>query len=118
MGTTPCYLPRMGKWTSLDNREQGRHWRKVGICDGFFKDVIEITRIEKFEPSSTYSRRQLKDFALSKIGDEYSLLNYNCESFANLIQYGKATSSQISTGISLGVIGITAVLAGLLYRER
>ncbi len=106
--------------------EKGHHWiieNKEGIgvrvvtATDFFKDVIEITRIEKFKPSTAYSRRHLKDFALSKIEDEYSLLNYNCESFANLIQYGKATSSQVSTGISLGVIGITAVLAGLLYRE-
>lgn len=106
--------------------ENGHHWiienkEDIGVrlvtATDFFKDVKEITRIEKFKPPSTYSRRQLKDFAISKIGDEYSLLNYNCESFANLIQYGKATSSQVSTGISLGVIGITAVLAGLLYRE-
>jgi hypothetical protein len=60
----------------------------------FFKDVITITQIIQFE-GGNYERKIAVQKALSKAGVGYDLINYNCEHFANEIQYGKKESKQV-----------------------
>ncbi len=45
--------------------------------------------------------------AYSKLGHRYSLLNFNCEHFANWVQFGRVESSQVTTGF--------AILAGVIF---
>jgi len=53
-----------------------------------------ISRIEKF--CGTDSERQVAiNVAISLTGANYDLFLYNCEHYANQIQYGKAESKQI-----------------------
>lgn len=64
----------------------------------FLKDVIEITRIERFK-GTNYERKQAVQKALQKTGQPYHLINYNCQHFANEIQYGKVESDQATNAI-------------------
>jgi hypothetical protein len=63
-------------------------------ADNFFKDVIEVTRIERFK-GSNYQRKVAVQNALSKLGQPYDLINYNCQHFANEIQYNEVRSEQV-----------------------
>jgi hypothetical protein len=61
--------------------------------------------LQDYEPigvrpfNGTIFQRQLAiNRAYSKLGNRYSLLNFNCEHFANWVQFGKAESSQVTTG--------------------
>jgi uncharacterized protein YycO len=60
----------------------------------FFADVIEVTRIEKFH-GTNYQRKLAVQKALQKIGQPYHLINYNCQHFANEIQYNLIKSGQV-----------------------
>lgn len=40
----------------------------------------------------------------------YSLINYNCESFCNDVQYNMIKSSQVSIGLFVGFIGVMIAL--------
>lgn len=98
-----------GHYWFIENKE-GYGVRVVNEIE-FFEDVIEITKIKRFKPTSNYSRKDLYNYALSKVGTEYSLLNYNCESFANDVQNGKVHSSQANFGIvaALALFAITLI---------
>lgn len=87
----------------LGQNYEGQHLiaeNKIGfgvrliIADDFFKDVIEITRIERFK-GSNYERKLAVKKALSKCGVSYDLINYNCQHFANEIQYNLIKSDQV-----------------------
>ena len=60
----------------------------------FFKDVIEVTRIERFN-GSNYERKTAVQKALDKLGQPYHLIDYNCQHFANEIQYNLIKSNQV-----------------------
>lgn len=101
--------------------QNGYHWfienqEGVGVrtitAEQFFSGVLDVTRVERFKPSLNYTRGDLVQFALSKRGTKYSLLGYNCESFANQVQYGSVKSTQADTGLALGAV---AALALLIY---
>jgi len=79
----------------------------------FFKDSIEITRIERFRGSND-QRKLAVQTALKKASLPYNLINYNCEHFANEIQYGRIESEQVGrTAVGLMVI----LLFGLLLTD-
>lgn len=82
-------------------------------ADDFFKDVIEITRIERFKDSN-YERKLAVQKALSKCGVPYDLINYNCQHFANEIQYNLIKSDQVD-GLfeGLKVAAGVAIVIGL-----
>jgi hypothetical protein len=67
--------------------------RLVTAAD-FFKDVIEVTRIEKFN-GTNYQRKIAVQKALNKLGQPYHLIDYNCQHFANEIQYNLIISDQV-----------------------
>lgn len=74
-------------------------------ADVFFKGVIEITRIKKF-PGNNFQRKIAVQRALHKMGKPYHLIDYNCQHFANEIQYGKIESDQVNdffTGLKIAV---------------
>jgi Lecithin retinol acyltransferase len=63
-------------------------------ADEFFKDVIEVTKIEKFH-GTNYKRKLAVQKALQKLGQPYHLIDYNCQHFANEIQYNQIKSEQV-----------------------
>jgi len=69
---------------------------RLVTVDEFFKDVIEITRIERFK-GTNYERKLAVQKALLKLRQPYHLINYNCQHFANEIQYGKVESDQVGS---------------------
>ena len=79
-------------------------------ADDFFKDVIEITRIEKF-PGTNNEMKLAVQKALLKTGQTYDLIDYNCESFVNEIQYGKIESKQVKNLLD----GLKVVAVALLF---
>lgn len=80
----------------------------------FFKDVLDITRIERFT-GTELERKQAVRNALSLKGVNYDLFQFNCEHYANVVQHKQAVSHQAKTGIALGLVGI---LVGLLFINK
>jgi hypothetical protein len=67
----------------------------------------EPVKIRKFS-GSRFQIQQAIVRAKQKLGHKYSFLGFNCEHFANWVQYGKETSSQVSNGFLL-VAGLITV---------
>lgn len=64
--------------------------------------------LQEYEPVSVRSfmgsyhqRNDAVNRAYSKLGERYSLLNFNCEHFANWVHFGKCESAQVKTGFTL-----------------
>jgi hypothetical protein len=108
--------------TYLGQNFQGEHFIVDNIigegvrlitADLFFKDVIEITRIERFT-GSNYNRKILVIKALNSVGKPYDLINYNCEHFANELSTGNPFSKQLQNAI----LGFTVVfILGILLSD-
>jgi hypothetical protein len=104
----------LGYWSNhhwfIENKES------IGVrlitAEVLLLDVDMITRILHFSPTPGYSRTDLYNYALSKRGKSYNLINYNCEHLANDIQHKVAKSKQANTGIGIAVIGLAALLIG------
>ena len=59
-------------------------------------------------------RRLAVQRALDLIGQPYGLIDYNCESFANEVQYNHRRSEQVEKGLVLAGL---ALLVGLALRS-
>jgi hypothetical protein len=73
----------------------------------FFNGVTSVTEIRRFMGSDRQIREALSR-AESLIGKSYNLVQFNCEHYADFIQYGQARSKQVDN--VFGAIGI-----GLLF---
>jgi hypothetical protein len=69
-------------------------------ADEFFKDVIEVTRIERFN-GSNYERNKAVEKAISLKGKHYDLFSFNCEHYANTVQHKNSHSSQVKKGVGI-----------------
>jgi len=87
----------------LGQDKDGRHLiaeNKIGIgvglvtAEDFFKDVIEIIEIKRFI-GNNYQRKLAVQKALNKLGLPYHLIDYNCQHFANEVQYNRIKSEQV-----------------------
>lgn len=67
------------------------------------RDFFTATKTYRIYPfiGSQAERNALVKKALSKLGTPYSLLNYNCEHFANEVLYGRKESQQAKNGIGI-----------------
>lgn len=63
-----------------------------------FRDGYHLTRIEPFG-GNDFQRRLAVNRAVSLIGTQYDLVNFNCEHYANAVQYNKSFSRQVVNGI-------------------
>ncbi|WP_099367479.1 hypothetical protein [Sphingobacterium sp. 1.A.4] len=74
-----------------------------------FRDGYHLTRIEPFT-GNNFQRRLAVNRAISLIGMQCDLVNFNCEHYANAVQYNKPFSKQVGNGLIatllLAVIGI------------
>jgi uncharacterized protein YycO len=85
---------------------------QVVLADEFFKDAISI-KVES--TSKTWEQRnKAVMFAKQRIGQQYSLLNYNCEHFANEVTTGTSVSKQV--GIGLGIA--TLLVGGIVIKRK
>lgn len=79
----------------------------------FFSEYPQITRVEAFK-GTNIERRVAVERALKLLGKPYSLIDFNCEHFANYVQHGKIESKQINFALGLGAfvlfIGLVASL--------
>ena len=66
----------------------------------------EPIRIKPFE-GTDFQRNQAINRAFHRLGQKYSLLNFNCEHFANWVQKGKENSVQVTILLSVFVLGLT-----------
>ncbi|MBD0776866.1 lecithin retinol acyltransferase family protein [Maribacter sp. ANRC-HE7] len=74
----------------------------------------EPTGVRRFS-GSYFQRNQAINRAYSKLGEKYSLINFNCEHFANWVQFGKIESSQVTTGF---VILASAIFLKLVSTDE
>lgn len=95
----------------IENKK-GQAVRLVNASE-FFGQVIKIDRIQKYTGNNT-DRRKLVERALSKIGQPYNLINYNCEHFVTEVTTGQAVSRQVQNAVGLG---ISIFLLSLLIKE-
>lgn len=82
---------------------QGNEWiaenykfkgvRLVKASD-YFQTILKIDRIERFQ-GSPQQRREAVQRALDMVGQPYSLINFNCEHFAEYVQRGNPKSRQV-----------------------
>jgi len=84
-------------------------------------ELIEL--LQKYEPikirrfnGTDYQREQAILRAYSKEGQRYSLINFNCEHFANWVQFGKETSSQVTFATMALILGLTYKLITIKRR--
>lgn len=99
------YVVYVGNETFIGNLQDGV---KV-LYESELSDLLldyEPVRIKPFE-GSNFQRNQAINRAYQRLGQKYSLLNFNCEHFANWVQKGKENSVQITILASIFILGLT-----------
>ena len=99
------YVVYVGNETFIGNLQDGV---KV-LSESELSDLLvdyEPVRIKPFE-GIDFQRNQAINRAYQRLGQKYSLLNFNCEHFANWVQKGKENSVQVSILLSVLVLGLT-----------
>lgn len=103
------YLGKNFQGTDLIIENKQGFGVRVISADNFFNEIIEIDRIEHFKGNGV-QRKVAVQRALKEVGQPYHLINFNCESFANLVQHNKSHSKQSRTGLGVGLFAL-ALLA-------
>jgi hypothetical protein len=83
--------------------------------DQFYQENRTYKRIRRFV-GSDYERNLAVNRAISLYGKPYHLTQFNCEDYANYVQYQKATSRQTNIGLGIAVLSIFA-LAGVFSKK-
>ncbi len=81
---------------------------KLTRVEIFFRDVTNVTRIEKFV-GTNFERKVVVQNALTKLGQPYSLINYNCESFVNDVLFKNSHSKQVVN--IAGILGFAILIS-------
>ena len=75
----------------------------VQAVDGiYFANKNPFASVRKFQGNETERYWAVKR-AISLIGAKYDLRHFNCENFANFVQYGQSFSTQVNTADSMFV---------------
>ncbi|APG65908.1 MULTISPECIES: lecithin retinol acyltransferase family protein [Tenacibaculum] len=99
-----------------------------GIFVGNLKGCVkQVTQNELYELLKVYEPIEIREFTgtqldareaifrvKQKLGHPYSFLGFNCEHFANWVQYGKETSNQVTNGflILAGLVTLKLITTG------
>ena len=71
----------------------------------FFRGVIEISKIQRFH--GTYSQmNEALTRAQRLLGRQYDLASFNCEHYADFVQFGRARSRQVETAAGIGIVAV------------
>jgi len=91
-----------------------------GVKELHYNELIRL--LQDYEPTGVrrfsglyFQRNQAVNKANSKLGQRYSFINFNCEHFANWVQFGKIESSQVTTGF---VILASAIFLKLVSTDE
>jgi hypothetical protein len=79
----------------------------------YFETILRIERIQRFQ-GSPKQRREAVQRALDLVDQPYSLINFNCEHFAEYVQYGKSKSSQVEN-VFAGLFAL--LIVGIIVSE-
>ena len=107
------YIVYVGNNTFVGNLSDGVKELHYNELMNLLQDY-EPTRVRRFS-GSYFQRNQAINRAYSKLGKKYSLINFNCEHFANWVQFGKIESSQVTTGF---VILASAIFLKLVSTDE
>lgn len=99
------YVVYVGNETFIGNLQEGVKVLSESELAGLLLDY-EPVRIKTFE-GTDFQRNQAINRAYHKLGQKYSLLNFNCEHFANWVQKGKENSVQVTILFLILMFGIT-----------
>lgn len=77
----------------------------------FARENPECSKIRRFY-GNEYQRAQAIDRAKSQLGRKYNVALFNCEDYANYVQYGKAYSQQVND-VATGVV-VASIFIGLV----
>ena len=99
------YVVYVGNETFIGNLQDGVKVLSESELSDLLVDYKPV-RIRPFE-GTYFQRNQAINRAYQKLGQKYSLLNFNCEHFANWVQKGKENSVQVTIFFSVLVLGLT-----------
>lgn len=92
------YIVYAGGYSFIGNLREGvksiSHYELSTLLNEY-----EPIRIRRFS-GTEFQRRLALRRAYSRLGEKYSLLNFNCEHFANWVQKGKENSTQVAVAIT------------------
>lgn len=103
------YIVYLGNGTFIGNL-------KDGVKQLTYFELLQL--LKEYEPinvrrfnGNPYQVQQATVRAKQRLGNRYSFLGFNCEHFANWVQYGKESSNQVTTGflILFGLITIKLI---------
>lgn len=111
------YLGKNYQGIDLIIENKQGHGVRVITADSFFKEIFEIDRIEHFKGNGA-QRKAAVQRALKEVGQPYHLINFNCESFANLVQNNRTHSKQSRTGLSIGLLTLALLFFGAISDSK
>jgi hypothetical protein len=102
-----------GHWF-MANLEQGVSWLSEDYLHSRSNEFY-FKRIRRFE-GDRHQRQAALRRAESRNGEAYSLASFNCEHFANYVQYGKESSQQVQV-VGAGLVGLGLLALAALFRD-
>lgn len=81
---------------------------QIVLAEDFFRNA-ELVRVESVSKNWDQRIRSVR-FAKQKVGQNYNLINYNCEHFANEVTTGNRISSQVGWGVGLALLLVGGVI--------
>lgn len=97
-------------WMIENNVDEGV---RLITADAFFKQVIQINKINRFKGSNS-QRKVLVQKALASVGQPYSLIDFNCQHFTSELLTGKRVSYQLQ---NLAAVAAVAIIIGAIFSD-
>jgi hypothetical protein len=101
------YIVYAGGYSFIGNLQEGVKSISHYELSTLLKEYEPI-RIRRFS-GTEFQRRLALRRAYFRFGEKYSLLNFNCEHFANWVQKGKGNSTQVA-------VAMTALAVSVIYK--
>lgn len=108
------YIVYLGNNEFIGNLEKGVSLLDIPKLNRLLTDY-EPVKVRKFR-GNHLDILKARTRALSRLGQKYSFLGFNCEHFANWVQFGKEKSKQVQYGLLLATSLITLKL--ILNKKR
>lgn len=99
------YIVYVGNETFIGNLQNGVKILSNSELSELLVDY-EPVKVNPFVGSNS-QRVQAMNRAYTRLGHKYSLLNFNCEHFANWVQKGRENSLQVTIAMSVLLLGLT-----------
>jgi hypothetical protein len=87
----------------------GKYVRMM-TAEEFFREYPTVTRIDRSQ-GSEYEMTEAIERALRLLNEPYSLIDFNCEHYVNLVQFNKRESKQIGGAFLLILLFVAVFVA-------